>query len=283
MENASKALLIAAGIFIAIILVSFLIIVYNQVSKYQAKKSEMALIEQTQKINERFENYHRNNIRGSDLISLMNRVIDYNSSQSYQDGTNYERIRVTITLVEDRNNEDEILDKFKYPTDDNTSRNTYLINKITNTNRTGTNWQNDKKLIEITNTSSDLSDDLRSYDIEFISDAQLQKLASQIESIMVNDNTSDSTWDVYMRLKRAELIEHVLGKEIKIDSNTGKTKNESKEFIKDVKEITSKYYQYMQFKRAYFDCTEVKYDEQTNRVVEMNFELQVKDGQVIFD
>ena len=283
MENASKALLIAASIFIAIILVSSLMILYNQISDYQNKKYEMSVIEETQKINEKFENYHRNNIRGSDLISLMNRIIHYNSSQSYQDGTNYERIRVTITLVKDGNNQDAILDKFKYPTDDNTSRNTYLINKITNTNGTGTNWQNDKKLIEITNTSSDLSDDLRSYDIEFISDTQLQKLASQIESIMINDSTSDSTWDVYMRLKRAELIKDVLGKEIKIDPNTGKTKNESKDFIKAVKEIASKYYQYMQFKRAYFNCIEVKYDEQTNRVVEMNFELQVKDGEVVFN
>ncbi len=283
MENASKALLIAASIFIAIILVSMLVILYNQISAHYNQKHEMTVIEQTQKFNEKFESYHRNNIRGSDLISLMNRVIDYNSSQSYQDGTSYERIRITVTLVTDGNNQESILNQFKYETNDTTSRNTYLINKITNTNGTGANWQNDKKLIEITNTASDLSDDLLSYGIDFISDAQLQKLASQIESIMVNDNTSDSTWDVYNRLKRAELIEDVLGKEIKIDSNTGKTKNESKDLINDVKEITSKYYQYMQFKRAHFDCTEVIYDEQTNRVVEMNFVLQVKDGHVVFD
>lgn len=51
------------------------------------------------------------------------------------------------------------------------------------------------------------------------------------------------------------------------------------EKIEAIKEIASKYYQYTQFKRAYFKCTEMKHDSGTGRVVEMNFEVQTKKDQ----
>ena len=53
--------------------------------------------------------------------------------------------------------------------------------------------------------------------------------------------------------------------------------------INKIKEIVSKYYQYTQFKRAQFECKEVKIDTSTKRVVEMNFQVKTKNGQVQFD
>lgn len=102
MENAAKGLLIAAGMFIAVLLMSLLIMLYNNVSEYYALQHEYKEVEQVQEFNAKFDNYNRNDIRGSDLISLMNRVIDYNSTQSYFEEMGYGRIKVTITLVKDR-------------------------------------------------------------------------------------------------------------------------------------------------------------------------------------
>lgn len=53
--------------------------------------------------------------------------------------------------------------------------------------------------------------------------------------------------------------------------------------IDTIKNIVSQYYQYTQFKRAQFECKEVKIDTETRRVVEMNFEVKIKNGHVQFD
>lgn len=283
-ENASKALLMAAGMIIAVLLISLLVVLYDQISTYYAQDHKMTVMEQTQKFNAKFENYNRNNIRGSDLISLMNKVIDYNASESYFDGTDYKRIRVRIIL-----GNEIVLNQFKY--DNETYKNEYLVSIITNTRETN-DWQDDKNLIAITNTPTDLANYARTYRIYNLTDTKLQQLASRISNIIVDETDTQSTMSVYNRLKRAEIIEDVLNLKvndsssayIRINEDTGIVKNAiGRQRINAIKQITSKYYQYMQFKRAYFDCVSMKYDEQTNRVVEMQFRLQVKDGSVVFD
>jgi len=280
MENASKALLIAAGIFLAVLLISLLVGLYNQISEFYAQQHDLVEMEQTQKFNARFENYNRDDIRGSDLISLMNRVIDYNATESYFEGTGYERIKVTITLVKDGESKDEIFNQFKYETGGSTSTNQYLTKTITNTTGTGINWKDDKNLIAITNTTTNLCAKLESIGVRNPTDAQLQQLSSNISNIIIDENQD---WAKSYRFKRADIIEDVLGIEVKIDPTTGKTKTESKDIINKIKEIASQYYQYTQYKRAYFDCTEMLYDEETNRVVEIKFEVKKKNGVVVFN
>lgn len=276
MENASKALLIAGGVFLAILIISVIVVAYNEISAHYANEHNHIMIEQAQKFNAQFENYHRDNIRGSDLISLMNKVIDYNITDSYQDGTNYERIRVTITL-----GDNEILEQFKGEYDDGTiSLNKYLVPKITNTSASGDQWINDKKLVEIANTPDDLCEKA-GFDI---TDNQLQHLASNISKIMVDETSTESYSAIGSRLDRKFFIKDILNIDINVDEETGITKGtESAKHIKTIKEIASQYYQYMQFKRAYFKCTEILYDTETNRVEEMNFELQIEDDKVVFN
>ena len=38
-----------------------------------------------------------------------------------------------------------------------------------------------------------------------------------------------------------------------------------------IKDSIRKYYEYVQFKRALFNCTEMRYDEATGRICEMSF------------
>ena len=271
MENAVKALLIAAGVIMAIMIVSLLVVLYNDVSSYYTQKHETTMIEQTTKFNAKFENYHRNNLRGTELISLMNRIIDYNATESYFEETNYERIKVKIFL-----GNDDILNQFRYETDNKTSKNKYLIGTITNrVNTPDPNWVNDKKLVEITNTPSDICQIASGVGLYNIADTKLQELASEISNIIVDEEEESAIDD---RLYRARILEEIFGKDvIKINKETGKTTDtESETRLQTIKEITSQYYQYMQFKRAKFDCTEVIYDTETNRIVEMNFKLQTK-------
>lgn len=289
MENATKALLMAAGIFITILIISLLVLFYSRISTHYSQKHQFTVIEQSEKFNAQFEAYNKDNIRGNELISFMNKVINYNATESYFDGTGYERIKVTITL-----GGEDILNQFRY--DEEYGKNKYLTTTITNTNGTK-DWVDDKNLIAITNTSSDLCNTFNTYNLN---DKKLQQLASNISNIVLSQEEEgisgedDSASNVYKRFKRAELLEDILGisigsnntDEIKIDKDTGKliSGGKASNIMKAIKELTSQYYQYMQFKRACFECTEMKYDTNTNRVVEINFKVKItEDGKVVFD
>lgn len=80
MENASRALIIAAGILIAMMVAG--ILVYSRVEwgDYQESQERVKLQEQTTEFNQRFESYNKKVITGFQMISLTNLVTDYNSS-----------------------------------------------------------------------------------------------------------------------------------------------------------------------------------------------------------
>lgn len=268
MENVSKALLIAAGIFLAILLLSLLVIFYNQVSNHYAQKHELTIMEQAYKFNAKFENYNRDNIRGSDLISLMNMVIDYNATESYFEDKDYERIRVTIDL-------DGKQEEFKYYS--GVTLNYLNDETITNTNSSGDRWKNDRDLVAITNTPSDLIKMAEHEGIDNMTDTKLQQLASKISTIYADENGT-SKMDIYNRASRADLIKDLLGIELILNDNKKATPgSQSQKYIDVIKNLANQYYQYMQYKRAFFDCTGVIYDPDVNRIVEMNFKVQLDD------
>lgn len=279
MENATKALLMAAGVMLAIMILALLVMGYNQMSNYYSEKHDSIVVEQTTEFNKRFENYHREKIRGNDMISLMNRIIDYNATQVYQEGTNYKRISVTITI-----GDSSIRDQFKYKDQNGNIYGTDIINTETITNTSGTGIINDKKLIAITSTESDMKEKAKTkLGIDNITGSQLQSLSSNIANIIIDENATDA-WSIRNRLKRKEIIKTILDINIDVSSDDAKTATlDSKNNIEVIKEIASQYYQYTQFKRAYFDCTEVIYDEDTGRVCEMNFKLRTNGGTVEFN
>ena len=104
MENASKALIMAGGMLLAILIVSLLVYAWSLFSKYQSSQDDLANIEDTAKFNEQFTNYQRDNVKGYDILSLANKVTDYNYRKSESDGTNdenYVPITIVINLTDD--------------------------------------------------------------------------------------------------------------------------------------------------------------------------------------
>lgn len=96
MENASKALLIAAGILIGLILITMIIYGYSQISSYYKAKEENREIEQLVDFNKQYIPYNRDDVRGSDLLSLVNKIIDYNVQKI--DNMNEENIDISIKI-----------------------------------------------------------------------------------------------------------------------------------------------------------------------------------------
>ena len=65
MENITKALLIAAGVLIAIILTTLLVIGYNQTSGYYQEQSNVTEVKQIIEMSKKFVNYEEKEIRGN--------------------------------------------------------------------------------------------------------------------------------------------------------------------------------------------------------------------------
>ena len=79
MENASKALLIAGGVLITLLVVGALLLMINNMSDYQKSNSQLVAVSQLSDFNEQFTQYVRDDLKGIELISLANKVMDYNT------------------------------------------------------------------------------------------------------------------------------------------------------------------------------------------------------------
>lgn len=78
MENASKALIMAGGVLISIIIISAVVMVYSNMRQGSQMQDEALKAEQVSKFNMQYTSYEKN-IRGVDLMSLINMAEDNNS------------------------------------------------------------------------------------------------------------------------------------------------------------------------------------------------------------
>ena len=265
MENATKALLIAAGIMLAIMILSLLLVGYNQISAYYTAKHEVKEIQQLADFNKIFQNYNREKIRGTDMLSLMNRIIDYNERLSYDNGKQYPRIQVTIDLQGH-------IDEFQYTSSPRTS---IFYDKSRNgviTNKLGSDRVEDKNLVKITEIENEIINNNPELSL---TSGKLQQISSNIDKIMIDESRSDD--DDYKKRdvdKRMEILVNILGKDKQSTINSRMDR---------IKDIACQYYEFTQFKRAYFDCTGTILDENTGRIEEMNFEVRTNGGKVVFN
>lgn len=83
MENATKALLMAAGILIAIVVLSLAIFMYGRVSSYYQTKQRNTSQEQIAAFNNEFTVYNRDDVSGFEMVSLINKAIDFNQNEVF--------------------------------------------------------------------------------------------------------------------------------------------------------------------------------------------------------
>ena len=263
-ENVAKALLIAAGILITVMLLSIIVLGYNQISNFYNTQSEKKRNEQLAEFNEQFLNYQRNDLRGTDVITLVNKVIDYNERYVYAEGTGYDRVIITIDMTQYGVQRDYILNQFKYSDSDES-----LIQEvISNRNTIGEN--RDNILNDLIRTELTLIEEAKTVGLNNISSTKLQKLAANISYIALSGTEEDNESKLK---KRTDFLKKTLGQEF----------NNSISQLTKIKEITSKYYQYMQFKRAHFSCDELIFDQQTGRVCEIKIVVKTQNNNVVFN
>lgn len=100
MENASKALVMAGGILIALLVVGALMLMINQVSYYQKSESTSEKAQQQAEFNKEYVQFTYGDVKGYELISLVNKVINYNSKEAVGNSVDYSlKITVNIDMV----------------------------------------------------------------------------------------------------------------------------------------------------------------------------------------
>lgn len=96
MENASKALTIAGGVLISMMVVSLIVLVRVRISSYEKKKAEVQNNAQVVEFNKKLEAYN-SVISGNKMISLVNLAEElnrqYGSQNKYEDVIIYARLQ----------------------------------------------------------------------------------------------------------------------------------------------------------------------------------------------
>lgn len=272
MENVTKALLIAAGVLLAIMILSLLVIFGGQLSGYFSSQHETTIIEQDTKFNAQFENYNGQTIRGNELISIINKVVNYNTTIA--DMEKYDEITMSVDFKGYQNagnTSTNANNNFKYSSDDESIFKGIFNGNIL-TNKIADNKTDDEKLKKIVN----LPVNLRA-GTSIKNETQLQALSSEIANITIDKQLASSISDAekaQLIAKRKKKLQNILGKSDFSDSELSK-----------IVEATKKYYQYTQLKRAKFKCTAVSHNtnKTSTRVNGLTFEIVVENGNVKFD
>lgn len=111
MENASKALLIAGEILIAVLILGIIVYAYNNLSFFAKEQEEDTLKKQITAFNREYESYNRKLLRGVDVISVANKAISNNTKYENE---NYYYIQVEFEIIEAINVDGSKLDVGTY-------------------------------------------------------------------------------------------------------------------------------------------------------------------------
>ena len=267
MENASKALIIAGGILLTMAMVGLLIFAWNKFSDYYSKDDDLSSIDDLTEFNLQFTNYQRDDVHGYELISLANKVYDYNTRKSDATGNKSNEWYNTIKMIINLNG---MQDKFRYR-NDLTSRELLFKNGIYSNNGIE-NFIQTATGIEEAYGGSDTT----------------TKLAKSIDSLILTQDQINYNKN-YKNMSPADSKRYAIQDYISIskDENilNGKIINEntSEDEINAIysnmqKKLTNdasimKYYEYYQFKRGIFECNsnDITYDQSTGRVSTIKF------------
>jgi hypothetical protein len=202
MENAAKALEIAGGVLISLIVLALLVAGYNSWSNLKKVEQGVESERQATDFNQSYESYNRNDVYGSEIFSLANLVINYNNKEKDEKG--YKELNITITI----NTNGEYFKKGTYTQE------------------------------QITQVYNKLSDVIASKNVT-IKNKKLSYWASS--STEVKETFTDKTNPTYAQMRT---------------------------YISEYNKLTT---EQKDMARSTFKCTNVEYDDNTNRIVKMTF------------
>lgn len=102
MENISKSVIMIGSVLISLIIVGVLIFSFYKISNFEKSKLDDEKVLQAIELNKKIESYNREDLYGSDIISIVNLASDYNLKNED------ENIEVEVTIVKESENAKKI-------------------------------------------------------------------------------------------------------------------------------------------------------------------------------
>ena len=134
MENSSKALLIAGGVLIAVLILSLFVYLYLTMHNFSNEYNSNIDIQKLQAFNAQFEVYNRENLTAQDIVTVANMADEYNNKNDILE-TNDKY----ISVIANNNKMNNLTAKAKYKfmndykliiNADKTKQNTFSCSKI---------------------------------------------------------------------------------------------------------------------------------------------------------
>lgn len=110
MENSADALQLAFGVIIAVLLLSLLVYVFNNISSFENTKRDQTVSQQTAEFNKKFLAFDKTSMYATDVISVLGLAISNNKIQNqaitanplgnYEETLAYS-INIEIVIAED--------------------------------------------------------------------------------------------------------------------------------------------------------------------------------------
>lgn len=283
MENASKALLMAGALLISMLLIALLLYAWNLFSKYYASQDELASIENVAEFNLQFTAYDRDDVAGYELLSLLNRVIDYNQRYSVEgkNEKNFTPIKITINFY-DRSYKGNKLKKqdvenalsmgsLKLFTSKSYTQSTTMHIWGTSIIKSVSDLENKYGKKNIDNLSKEVDTLYIAGDFGGSVENEIsgkKEVVSKFVSMISSGEASDDMKIIYEKIKE------------NYNKNTPASIRQAyNAIVKDsFKTDVYKYYEYVQFKKALFICESesIIYDEVSGKVSEMIFDFTGK-------
>lgn len=263
MENAAKALEIAGGILLAVIIMALIVYFFSNIGVFPQQEETMESAEQLSKFNLEYEVYEKSAMYGVDVISCLNKAKSNNDKYieggGFLSGNKYNdefTVDVWVKLLDHLEEEIEI----------------YYINKDAITGKeietlytdTSTSRHLDVLGIEEINKNTSTSTD---YYTEFLSNDKLYSQSKKLNKSMYL--TKDGgTHNGYYSIKDNQVIDLLkfASKNPKMEIKNSK-KDEYRIWSKAVWK-TALY----DFKTRFFRCTGIEYSATTGRVNKVTFE-----------
>lgn len=269
MENASKAIIMAGSVLLTIAMVSLLIFGWNKFSAYYSSDDDLADIDDLTKFNLQFTNYERDDVHGYELVSLANKVYDYNTRRSNAAGNKSNELYNPITMTIDFNRMEK---KFRYSNDLTSRELLFKDGKYSNNG-----------IENFIQKATDIEEKFGGKD-------KAEKLAKNIGSLILTQQQIDYNSSIMSETesKRQALAQYIsiVGEDndLNITSDSIKPKETSDSDNQNIKTLyknmtdkltkyddVMKYYEYYQFKKGIFKCTKLEYDQNTGRVSTITF------------
>ena len=102
MENASKALIMAGGVLISMLVIGLVVFFFNNLSDLQNIELSAEEVEKVAEFNKQYDVYARN-VYGSELLSIANKVDDYNKRETGNKG--YSELKLIVKFNTTPNSE----------------------------------------------------------------------------------------------------------------------------------------------------------------------------------